>query len=186
MERSHGEEGVEGKCRKDKGHDLLYRPGPLAEFRRIPMCCRTGEGNNSIYCNGCKLWVHKKCSWLQRLTLNPDYRCARCMGNTRPIDGRPQSEVQVGPDKLELVASFCYLGDMLSAGGACEITVTTHVKTAWKKFRELLPVPTSRHLSYKTGPRSAVGNVSGYRCVSDCNSRGREFDPGPVPYFRGD
>ena len=37
-----------------------------------------------------------------------------------------------------------------------------------------------------TGPRSPVGNVSGYRCVSDCRSRGREFDPGPVPYFRGD
>ena len=37
-----------------------------------------------------------------------------------------------------------------------------------------------------TGPRSAVGNVSGYRCVSECRSRGREFDPGPVPYFRGD
>ena len=37
-----------------------------------------------------------------------------------------------------------------------------------------------------TGPRSAVGNVSGYRCVSDCRSRGREFDPGPVPYFHGD
>ena len=36
-----------------------------------------------------------------------------------------------------------------------------------------------------TGPRSAVGNVAGYRCVSDCRSRGREFDPGPVPYFRG-
>ena len=28
--------------------------------------------------------------------------------------------------------------------------------------------------------------VSGYRCVSDCRSRGREFDPSPVPYFRGD
>ena len=38
----------------------------------------------------------------------------------------------------------------------------------------------------QTGPRSAVGNLSGYRCVSDCRSRGREFDPGPVPYFRGD
>ena len=37
-----------------------------------------------------------------------------------------------------------------------------------------------------TGPHSAVGNVSGYRCVSDCRSRGREFDPGPVPYFRGE
>ena len=72
------------------------------------------------------------------------------MGNARPIDGRPQSEAQVGPDKLEVVASFCYLGDMLSAGGGCEITVTTSVKTAWKKFRKLLPVLTSRHLSYKT------------------------------------
>ena len=37
-----------------------------------------------------------------------------------------------------------------------------------------------------TGPRSAVGNVSGYRCEADCRSRGREFDPGPDPYFRGD
>ena len=148
MEKSHGEEGIEGKCRKDKGHDLWYSPGPLAEFRRIP--CRTGVGNNSIYCNDCKLLVHKKCSGLQRLTPNPDYRCARCMGNARPIDGRPQNEVQVGPDKLEVVASFCYLGDMLSAGGGCEMAVNTRVKTAWKKFRELLPVITSRHLSYKT------------------------------------
>ena len=37
-----------------------------------------------------------------------------------------------------------------------------------------------------TGPRSTVGNVSGYRCEADGRSRGREFDPGPVPYFRGD
>ena len=88
--------------------------------------------------------------WIQRLTPNPDYRCARCMGKASPIDGRPQSEVQVAPDKLEVVASFCYLGDMLSAGGGCEMAVTTRVKTAWKKFRELLPVLTSRHLSYKT------------------------------------
>ena len=72
------------------------------------------------------------------------------MGNARPIDVRPQNEVQVGPDKLEVEASFCYLGDMLSAGGGCEIAVTTRVKTAWKKFRELLPVLTSRHLFYKT------------------------------------
>ena len=42
------------------------------------------------------------------------------------------------------------------------------------------------HCLKKTGPRSAVGNVSGYRCMSDCRSRGQEFDPGPVLYFRGD
>ena len=27
---------------------------------------------------------------------------------------------------------------------------------------------------------------SGNRCEYDCRSRGREFDPGSVPYFRGD
>ena len=39
---------------------------------------------------------------------------------------------------------------------------------------------------YLTGPPSVVRNVSDYRCSSDCRSRGREFDPGLVPYFRGD
>ena len=52
----------------------------------------------------------------------------------------------MGPDKLDVVASFWYLRYMLSAGGGNE----TRVKTACKKFRELLPVFTSRHLSYKT------------------------------------
>ena len=31
--------------------------------------------------------------------------------------------------------------------------------------------------------RSTVGNVSGYGCVSDCRSRGREFDPGRYHTF---
>ena len=115
------------------------------------IACHSGVGNNSIYCNGCKLWVHKKSSGLQRLTPYPDYRCARCIGTAYLVDGRPQNEVQVGPDKLEMVAFFYYLGDMLSAGRGCEIVVFTRVKLAWKKFnRELLPILTSCHLSYNT------------------------------------
>ena len=127
------------------GLDLLQSSG---EYPCI-VCC-TGVGNNSIYCNGCKLWVHKKCSDPRRPTPNPDYRCAWCMGNAHPIDCRPQNEVQVRPDKLEVVPFFCYLGDMLSAGGGCEIPVTNCVKTAWKMFMELLPDFTSRNASYKT------------------------------------
>ena len=37
-----------------------------------------------------------------------------------------------------------------------------------------------------TRPCSAVSNVSDCRYVSDCKFRGGEFDPGAVPYFRGD
>ena len=151
MERSNGKERTKSKYRKDKDHDLQYGTGPPAEFRPVSMrVCRTGVGSNSIFCNGCKHWVHKKCSGLKRLTKDPDYRCTRCQRTARPLDGRPQKEVQVGPDKLEVVASFCYLGDMLSAAGGCELSTTTHVKTAWKKFKDPLPVLSSHHLSFKT------------------------------------
>ena len=133
------------------GLDLLQNSG---EFPCAVYC--TGVGSNSIFCNGCKHWVHKKCSGLKRLTKDPDYRCTRCQGTARPLDGRPQ-EVQVGPDKLEVVASFCYLhvqvGDMLSAAGGCELSTTKRVKTAWKKFKDLLPVLSSHHLSFKTRGR---------------------------------
>ena len=39
---------------------------------------------------------------------------------------------------------------MLSAAGGGELSTTTCVKTIWKKFKELLPVLSSRHLSFKT------------------------------------
>ena len=120
------------------GLDLLQS---LGEFPCI--VCHTGVGSNSIFCNGCKHWVHKKCSGLKRLTKDPDYRCTWCQG----------TKVQVGPDKLEVVASFCYLGDMLSAACGCELSTTTRVKTTWKKFKKLLPVLSSHHLSFKTHGR---------------------------------
>ena len=55
------------------GVDLLQSSG---EFP-CAVCC-TGVGSNSIFCNGCKYWVHKKCSRLKHLTKDPDYRCTRC------------------------------------------------------------------------------------------------------------
>ena len=94
------------------GLDLLQSSG---EFPHA--VCRTGVGSNSIFCNGCKHWVHKKCSGLKHLTKDPDYRCTWCQGTACPLDCIPLREVQVHPDKLEVVASFCYLGDMLSAAG---------------------------------------------------------------------
>ena len=106
------------------GLDLLQSSG---KFPCAIYC--TGVGSNSIFCKICKHWVHKKCSGLKCLTKDPYYRCTLCQGTAHPLDDRPQREVQVGPDKLEMVASFCYLGDMLSAAGGCELSTTTRVKT---------------------------------------------------------
>ena len=53
-------------------------------------------------------------------------------------------------EKLEAVPEFCYLGDMLSAGGGCELAAITRCKCAWGKFRQLLPFLTNHHLPLLT------------------------------------
>ena len=51
--------------------------------------------------------------------------------------------------KLEVVDRFCYLGDMLSAGGGYKLACRTRVKCAWGKFVELLPLLARRGVSLK-------------------------------------
>ena len=48
-----------------------------------------------------------------------------------------------------MVSQFCYLGDMVSAAGGSEASSITRTRSAWKKFRELLPLLTSRTFSLK-------------------------------------
>ena len=74
--------------------------------------------------------------------------CPRC-GIARPIDGRPATQVEVDGTQLGVEASFCYLGDMLCAGGGCELTIATRCCTALGKFKKLLPILTSKHVSLK-------------------------------------
>ena len=62
MEKSHGEEGVEGKCRNDKGHDLWYRPGPFAEFRPIPMHCLSYRSRQQLLQQHLLQWLQTLCA----------------------------------------------------------------------------------------------------------------------------
>ena len=55
----------------------------------------------------------------------------------------------MGENMYEVVDQFCYLGDMISAGGGAEASLVSQVRSGWKKFRELLPLLTSRVFSLK-------------------------------------
>ena len=107
--------------------------------------CLTGVGStNAILCDGCESWVHKKCSGIKGRITESEFTCAGCLGTARAIDGRQSLEVEVGNEKLEVFPEFCYLGDMFSAGGGCELAAITGCKCAWGKFRQLLPLLTNR------------------------------------------
>ena len=126
MERSNGEERTENKCRKDKDHDLQYGTGPPTEFRRVSMrrlSHWSGQQQHLLQ------WLQALGAQEMQWTLTTDVHHARELHAPWMA---AQKEVQVRLDKLEMVASFCYLGNMLSAAGGCELSTTTRVKTAWK------------------------------------------------------
>ena len=52
-----------------------------------------------------------------RLIANPDYVCPICLGVAQQIDGRQVQQVNVNGCKVDVEHNFCYLSDMLCAGG---------------------------------------------------------------------
>ena len=94
------------------GLDLLLDSGgfPCA-------VCLSGVDVNSIQCSQCMYWVHKKCSGVRgRSAEDPDYVSPRCCDQARPIDNRPDTQVDVDGMLFDVESNFCYLGDMLCAG----------------------------------------------------------------------
>ena len=109
------------------------------------------EGNwQSILCHGCKKWIHKRCSGVKGSLPNASQSCiCRC---SKPItDGlNTDLHLDIGNGvSLEKVDKFCYLGDTLDADRGCDSAVKARVRSAWKKFREYLPILTGKGFSLK-------------------------------------
>ena len=77
---------------------------------------------------------------------------------------------------LEKVDKFCYLGHMLDADEGCDSAVTTRVRSAWKKFREYLPILTGKGFLLKL-----KGKVYA-TCVTSCLMHGSETWPMKVEH----
>ena len=87
--------------------------------------CFAGVGRNSIFCSTCSCWVHKKCSNVNGPLINVvNFTCARCSGLARTVDARPYETVTFSGEDVEVVDSFRYVSDMISAGGGCRDATT--------------------------------------------------------------
>ena len=75
------------ECTEDQYHDLRYRTEPIAELGRVPMCHLLHWSRQKLYS---VQWLQTLGSQEMRLKEDPNYRCYRCLGTTRPIDGRPK------------------------------------------------------------------------------------------------
>jgi hypothetical protein len=130
--------------------------------------CSKGVGRNSILCQKCKKWTHKKCSGVKgKLKEGMTFICNRCCGMvvTQQIKTELEKTVLSQGVELERVEKFCYLGDMLGANGGAEEAVRMRVRCAWAKFRQLIPVLTTRGASLRLRGRiyeSSVRSVMTY------------------------
>ena len=69
-----------------------------------------------------------------------------CRGCLNPVTSAGRTSVDIGA-KLELVDTFCYLGDMLSVDGDVDAAVEARIRIGWNKFRQLVPLLINKNVS---------------------------------------
>jgi len=125
------------------------RQKPVHKAARWPCgVCGRGVGSNSIQCTSCHKRVHNKCSGIK----GSKYKVMRsfiCRGCLNPVISTGHTSVDIGASaNLEVVDKFCYLGDMLSVDGDADAAVEARIRIGWNKFRQLVPLLTSRDISF--------------------------------------
>ena len=153
LERWKAELSAKGlKVNTKKTKIMISKPGagPVQKTGKYPCSvCLEGIGSNSTQCTKCKQWVHARCGRVKgKLAEVKDFVCNSC--SSPPLHTCEEGEnIVIGDSSYEAVQQFCYLGDMLSAGGGAEASSVTRTRCAWEKFRELLPILSSHKISLK-------------------------------------
>ena len=71
-----------------------------------------------------------------------------CRGCLNPVTSAGHTSVDIGASaKLESVDKFRYLDDMLSVDGDADAVVEARIRIGWNKFRQLVPLLTSKDVS---------------------------------------
>jgi len=109
--------------------------------------CGRGVRSNLIQCASCHKWVHKKCSGIKG-SMYKVMRSFICIGCSNPVINTGHTSVDIGASaNLEVADKFCCLGDMLSVDGDADAAVEARIRIGWNKFRQLVPLLTSRDIS---------------------------------------
>ena len=79
--------------------------------------------------------IHKRCSGVSgKLSNVSNFHCAKCV-RCSPVRFEELKEISLGTDlRLECVVKFCYLGDVVGAGGGAEDASRARVRSAWANW----------------------------------------------------
>ena len=72
--------------------------------------CNEGVGNNSIKCNFCGFWVHKRCTNIKGpLKPAPNFKCKKCRGEVSNATDPDIEPVIINGEEIEKSALFVIL-----------------------------------------------------------------------------
>ena len=94
--------------------------------------CKKGGGKNLIFCHYCKSWIHYRFSNIKgRLRSDSNFKCQKCCQVREITPASQLKHVKIGKDKLKVVRSFYYLGDVTSELGSCYSDQICLEKISW-------------------------------------------------------
>ena len=101
-------------------------------------------------------------SW--KFNQRESFTCKKCIPDGVVFEDEDKM-ISLDGDNIEVVDRFSYLGDVISTEGGAQEAVTSRIRSAWKKFKEVSNVICGRSISLKvrgTLYKSYVRNAPTY------------------------
>ena len=134
-------EGLRANIKKIKMMISNENVGKITIEGKFPcIICRKRVSSNSIFCQLCRWWMHKRCSGFEgKLKVDSKFKCQTCI-NQQTDRAKDSPCIKLNDQSLEIVEKFCYLGDTVGARRGQYDSIITRIKSEWCKFRDLVPL----------------------------------------------
>ena len=91
--------------------------------------CGKGVGSNSIFCQGCKKWVHSRCSKVKgNLAKAKNFMYECCVTGLMNQSTPHRQPLIVNGKNIDYVDSFCYLGDVIDSCGGVDSAIVARIR----------------------------------------------------------
>ena len=93
--------------------------------------CREGVGINSILCQICRYWLHKRCGGTRgKLKEDNKFKC-KIYANQLTEIAEDCPDIVINGQSLGIAKNICYVGDTIGARGGAFDSAITRISTRW-------------------------------------------------------
>ena len=125
---------------------------PVKETGKYPCSvCSSGVGANSILCESCNKWCHKRCSGIKgNIVASHCFKCPKCSSDNPQNTTGDRNDLTIADMVIEQVSSFPYLGDVVQVDGAADAAIRSRVHSTWNKWKVIGGLLVDRNIPLKS------------------------------------